>query len=134
VQERLQSFGLRGDTLRIYQSSDGKWIFFDGTNKHFFDTEKEALNAMGKVKMVNEVLEVIKGLVTPMERAKDVWQLYWDLGGSVSENDLATTGLTTDEFAGMITTLEQFIKFCNNEAVATAAYRVHINKAKVSGV
>jgi len=51
----------------------------------------------------------------------------------VSEDDLASTGLTTDEFAGMITTLEQFKKFCNNEAVATAAYRVHINKAKVSG-
>ncbi len=119
--------------MRIYQSSDGKWIFFDGTNKHFFDTEKEALNAMGKVKMVNEVLSVIKMLVEPMEKAADAHQLYWDLGGSVSEDDLASTGLTTDEFAGMITTLEQFKKFCNNEAVTTAAYRVHINKAKVSG-
>ena len=88
---------------------------------------------MGKAKMVNEVLSVVKMLVEPMEKASDAHQLYWDLGGSVSEDDLASTGLTTDEFAGMITTLEQFKKFCNNEAVATAAYRVHINKAKVSG-
>jgi len=119
--------------MRIYQSSDGKWIFFDGKTKHFFDTEQEAMIAMGKVKMVNEVLDIVKMLVEPMEKAADAWQLYWDLGGSVSEDDLASTGLTTDEFAGMITTLEQFKKFCNNEAVATAAYRVHINKAKVSG-
>lgn len=119
--------------MRIYQSNDGKWIFFDGKTKTYFDTESEAMQAMSKKKMVNEVLEVIKGLVTPMERAQDVWQLYWDLGGSVSEDDLSATGLTTDEFAGMITTLEQFKKFCNNEAVATSAYRVHINKAKVSG-
>ena len=89
---------------------------------------------MSKTKMVNEVLDVIKGLVMPMEQAKDAWQLYWDLGGSVSEDDLATSGLTTDEFAGMITTLEQFDKFCNNEAVTPAAYRININKAKVSGV
>jgi hypothetical protein len=34
----------------------------------------------------------------------------------------------------MITTLEQFEKFCNNEAVTPAAYRININKAKVSGV
>ncbi len=54
--------------MRIYQSSDGKWIFFDGTSKHFFDTEQEAINAMGKVKMVNEVLSVIKMLVEPMEK------------------------------------------------------------------
>ena len=119
--------------MRIYQSSDGKWIFFDGTNKHYYDTELEARSAMGKAKMVNEVLSVVKMLVEPMEKTADAWQLYWDLGGSVSEEDLSATGLTTDEFAGMITTLEQFKKFCNNEAVATAAYRVHINKAKVSG-
>ena len=119
--------------MRIYQSSDGKWIFFDGTSKHYYDTESEAMNAMGKAKMVNEVLSVIKMLVEPMEKVADVWQLYWDLGGSVSENDLASTGLTTDEFAGMITTLEQFKKFCNNEAVTPSAYRININKAKMSG-
>jgi len=119
--------------MRIYQSSDGKWIFFNGNIKNYYDTEQEAIIAMGKVKMVNEVLDVIKMLVEPMERAADAHQLYWDLGGSVSEDDLASTGLTTDEFAGMITTLEQFKKFCNNEAVTAAAYRVHINKAKVSG-
>jgi len=119
--------------MRVYQSADGKWIFFNGISKRYFDTEMEAMIAMSKAKMVNEVLEVIKGLVMPMERAKDVWQLYWDLGGSVSADDLAASGLTTDEFAGMITTLEQFQKFCNNEAVTAAAYRININKAKVSG-
>jgi hypothetical protein len=120
--------------MRVYQSIDGKWIYFDGKTKTYFDTESEAMIAMSKAKMVNEVLEVIKGLVMPMERAKDVWQLYWDLGGSVTADDLAASGLTTDEFAGMITTLEQFEKFCNNEAVTPAAYRININKAKVSGV
>ena len=88
---------------------------------------------MGKAKMVNEVLSVIKMLVEPMEKAADAWQLYWDLGGSVSEEDLSATGLTTDDFASMITTLEQFKKFCNNEAVTPSAYRVDINKAKMSG-
>ena len=37
-----------------------------------------------------------------MEKAADAHQLYWDLGGGVSEDDLTSTGLTTDEFAGMI--------------------------------
>ena len=88
---------------------------------------------MGKAKMVNEVLSVVKMLVEPMEKASDAHQLYWDLGGDVSEDDLASTGLTADEFAGMITTLEQFKKFCNSEAVTPSAYRININKAKVSG-
>ncbi len=119
--------------MRVYQSSDGKWIFFNGHIKTHFDTQQEALQAMGKQKMVQAVIDVVKGLVTPMETAKDVWQLYWDLGGSIAEEDLASTGLTVEQFTGMITLLEQFQKFCNNEAVTPSAYRININQAKVSG-
>jgi len=122
--------------MRVYQSSDGRWIFFNGITKIYYDTQAEAMQTMSKAKLVTAIVQAVKKLVEPMEECPDVWQAYFDIIGSdsLTDADVAHTGLSTATIIDLVTTMEQFNNFCNNRAVIQAAHRININKAKHSEV
>ena len=46
--------------MRVYQAADGKWIFFDGTIKHYFDTQREAEMAESEIEKKQSYIENVR--------------------------------------------------------------------------
>lgn len=62
--------------MHIYQSATGDWIFFDGVNKHRFDTEQQARRfamamEISEKTIEQELVEVIVGEILPGLRKAD---------------------------------------------------------------
>lgn len=83
-----------------------------------------------------ELAEVADEMRIVLAKARDLRSRYFDTGISEDvnavENDTDLVPETTFDKAtmiGMITTLEQFVKFMDNEAVTQNTYRVTVNKA-----
>ncbi len=73
--------------MHIYQSAGGDWIFFDGVDKHRFDTEQEARLAMAAMeaseksieaelaaKITGELLPKLRELFAAMTAMQLAWQ------------------------------------------------------------
>jgi hypothetical protein len=53
--------------VSIYQSADGRWIWFDGVTKHFFNTESEA--RMAETTTAIQEFEALRGAVRASAQA-----------------------------------------------------------------
>ena len=73
--------------MNIYQSASGKYIFFDGTTKRRFDTEREAQQAMAATaaseqpieaelaqQITGEILPQLRELLNTMSAMQVAWQ------------------------------------------------------------
>lgn len=70
------------NTRRVYQSSDGRWIYWDGEAKHFHNTEREAYLAMAsrKAAFALAVRSAVTALAEAAERVAVLDGVYKDSG------------------------------------------------------
>ena len=97
--------------MRVYQAADGRWIFWTGSEKLYYDTEREARKAMAKIDTAKAVVAQVQQLATPMDGAPDIFQEYWDIvnsGGAFTNEDVAPLGITAAQLVDCITVIEAF--------------------------
>jgi len=114
--------------MRIYESSDGKWILFiprpdleSGGIKLYFDTETEAREAMSKLTFAKKA----RGLATTYAQLKkgitDLKTVYYDrtyqAGGAnaLVDDDVSGAGTTAALISSFVTFAEQFEKWAAGE-------------------
>jgi hypothetical protein len=118
----------------VYQSATEEWIFFDGTSKHFFDTEQEAVQMASKQEYAKALQRVATKLAEVADEFADIVTVYHDRGygggNAITDGDLAGLGITAADVGGGITVGEQLTKFLNNLEVTTGDYDVNLNKLR----
>lgn len=65
--------------MRVYQSADNTWIFWDGYSKHYFNTEGEAKMAMDKNEWVTSYREGISKLISDINSLRELESGYLPL-------------------------------------------------------
>lgn len=120
----------------VYQSASGQWIFFDGTTKHFFDTQQEAVQMAGK----QEYAQVLQGAATAVAQAANIFAdgetVYFDRGynggggNAITDEDLAGLGITANDLAGLITFGQQLNNLLNGQATTPGDYDSTLNKLR----
>lgn len=116
--------------MRVYQSADGRWIFWDGVEKHYFDTQMEALNAMAKIDLAKTIIWRTQQLIETMDNGPDVLQEYFDGGFSFVDADVAALGVTAAQVTACLTLLENAGKFFAGTSPANATYRTTVNAVR----
>lgn len=114
----------------VYQSADGRWIFYDGIEKHYFDTQMEALNAMIKIDLAKTIIWRVQQLIDTMDNGPDVLQEYFDGGFTFADEDVAALGVTAAQVTACLTLLENTGKFFSGASPANATYRTTINAVR----
>jgi len=118
---------------KIYQSSDGDWIVFDGTEKNFFSTEEEAQDMASKLTFATQAQTSATSLSDVSDKLADLYSVYFDRGynsgGSnpITNDDVASLGITAAQLGDMMTLAQQFANFLGNSAVTTGDYDATLN-------
>lgn len=119
--------------LRVYQSKSGNWIFWDGTTKHFFNTEMEALIMSQKVAFVTEVQILSEQLASITRTVRDLRDVYADreyaAGGDdpIIDSDIESTGTTVAELNASIVMFLQLLNFTDDNPVTQGNYGKTVN-------
>lgn len=116
--------------MRIYQDAFGKWLFWTGSTKLPFDTEKEAIDAMEKLELAKAIVYVTKQLIETMDNGPDVLQEYFDSGITFTDEDVAPLGLVAIDITACLTALENVGKFFSGDSPVNAVYRVTVNTVR----
>ena len=74
--------------MKIYQSLDGRWILWTGTEKIFFDTEDEVLMAEKKLTYIEEVRQWQRDYQQMMQRAWTLQNRYGLYQNDILEEDM----------------------------------------------
>jgi hypothetical protein len=112
--------------MRVYQSSDGTWIFWDGEAKHFYDTQLEAMDAMSKIKFAEQVRRLATQQAQLVDEIINLKSVYFDRGNQsggsdpITDEDVAAAGVTAAQIGNFITFAEQAEKWINGEFEAPA--------------
>ena len=90
-----------------------------------------------KISFVLRVQELVEHLATAMDAGPDMVQLFTDRtygsGGAneILDADIASTGLTAADLVSGVVLLQNFVRFCNNDAaMVSGEYRVTVNKVR----
>ena len=108
--------------MRVYQAADGRWIFWDGETKTYYDTKAEAEMAESEIEKKQSYIEDVRQFVRDygamMARAQA-------LGGQWSA--LLSTIITEDDMPGGIVSdgtsrLSAFTSVIGNMATLVTTY------------
>ena len=116
--------------MRIYQAADGRWILWTGSEKIYFDTQMEALEAMAKIDLAKAIIYQVQTLAKPMDESSDVLQEYFDSGITFTDGDVEALGITAAQVTACSTLLENVGKFFSGTTPTNAAYRTTINSVR----
>ena len=116
--------------MRIYQAADGRWILWTGSEKIYFDTQMEALEAMAKIDLAKAIVYQVQRLAPVMDEGADVLQEYFDSGVTFTDDDVAALGVTAAQVTACLTLLENAGKFFSGTTPTNAAYRTTINSVR----
>jgi hypothetical protein len=122
--------------MSIYQAANGIWIFFDGSEKHFFATESEAHIMDRKLTFVQRLQTAATQLAQTADLFEDLESIYFDRGygdggaGEIQDSDITASGLTAAQVASLITLGQQLQNFVNNAAVVQGDYDAVLNTAR----
>ena len=122
--------------MKIYQSADGRFIYFNGVEKVFFNTEQEAIRIMSKANFVEQIQATATQIAQAADRLDDLITVFFDrgygVGGAqeIQDEDIAAQGVTAAQVAGVITLGQQLANFRNNAAVVTGDYDAILNAAR----
>lgn len=114
--------------MRIYQSTDDKWILWTGTEKLYFTTEDEAKMAEKKLEYTEDVRQLVRDYIQIMERVNII-------ADSTNGNwaTLYNSVITEDDLSGDIipidgqTKLQMFGTVISNMRTLLTAYRADID-------
>lgn len=121
--------------MQVYQAADGQWIYFDGIDKHYFDTEREAAIMASK----QEYVRALQAAATAVAQAANVFSdaegVYFDRGYNsganvITDEDLAGLGVTANDVAGIITVGQQLNNLLNGQATVQGDYDSTLNKLR----
>ena len=113
--------------MRIYQAADGRWILWTGSEKIYFDTQMEALEAMAKIDLAKAIVYQAQRLALVMDEGPDVLQEYFDSGVTFTDDDVAALGVTAAQVTACTTLLENVGKFFGGTDPVNAVYRTTVN-------
>lgn len=122
--------------MSIYQAANDEWIYFDGTTKHRFATEQEAVNMSQKESYVQRLQGAATSLAQTADLLADLVTVYFDRGynsggaNAIGDDDIESTGMTAAQVGSVITLAEQLSNFLNNTAVAIGDYDATLNAAR----
>lgn len=122
--------------MSVYQSSDGRWIFFDGVDKRYFNTEREAVQMSSKQEYAKAVQAVATDYARVADRMADLHSVYFDRGygeggaNEITDADLESLGITVVNLSGFIAVAEQTDKLLNSQATTPGDYDSTLNKLR----
>ena len=129
-------------SVKVYQDiredGEGLWTVVWGDQwqfKQVASSQEEAFLMSEKVAFALQVRETVGKMAEAMDSSPTLVQMWFDLlfGSSnpISDADIAETGMTAEELVNGITLMQNFDRFCNNDAaLVTGEYRVTINRIR----
>lgn len=115
--------------MKIYQSADGSWIFFDGATKRRYATEQEAYIYMAKQDTAKAIVSAVQALKP--DNVSDLRKEYSDVAGAGwTDADVAALGITSAQLLSFVVLLENFEKFMTNQAPIQGDYTAVFNQAR----
>jgi hypothetical protein len=118
----------------VYQAADGRWIVFsNGIKSDYFTLESEAQDMASKLIFATQSQEQATTMAQLGDKLADILSVYFDRGynsgGSnpITNDDLASLGITAAQLGDMVTLAEQFANFLGNVAVTPADYDSTLN-------
>ena len=112
----------------------GQWlVMVDGNQPLYFATEQEAIAYMSKTATASAVIDCVQTLTVAMDSGPDLWQEHFDTvarEGDFTDEDVASMGITANEYLGCVMLLDALKKFFGAEAVPVDAYRVTVNNVR----
>lgn len=144
--------------MSVYEDGEGKFIYFDGSVKHRFDTFEEAQAAQlqaddaaatqereataltsaraRKTAFVRRQQEAATQIAQAADLLGNLETVFFDRGynsggaNAIEDADVVATGLTAAQVGSLITFGQQLHNFLNNETVAKADYDATLNAAR----
>ena len=116
--------------MRIYQAANGRWILWTGSEKIYFDTQGEAIQAMAKIDLAKAIIYQVQTLAKPMDESSDVLQEYFDSGITFTDGDVEALGITAAQVTACTTLLENVGKFFGGTEPVNAVYRTTVNAVR----
>jgi len=120
--------------MNVYQAANGKWLVFNNDIKSgYFNTEPEAIEMASKLTFAEQAQTNATAMSDLSDKLADLYSVYFDRGynsgGSnpITNDDLASLGITAVQLGDMMTLAEQFANFLNNIAVTQADYDTTLN-------
>jgi len=121
--------------MRINEVEEGVWRLANDGCEQFFGTQREALVMSRKLSYAQTVQALATRLASDIDVAADLFSVYWDRGyGSgetaITDEDVASLGITAADITAMITVMEQLGNFASGADVTSADYDATINKIR----
>jgi hypothetical protein len=122
--------------MSIYQAADGRYIYFDGETKRYFDTQGEAIAMSQKETFVQKLQAAATQIAQAADQFANLETVFFDRtynsGGAkeIQDVDIEATGLTAAQVGSLITLGQQLQLFLNNGAPAQGDYDVTLNAAR----
>ncbi len=89
---------------RIYQAADGRYVYFDGVAKHFFDTEGEANEAMREQEYIAQARAANRKIwdgINELKALQPEWNAL-DYGTTLDEGSGENAGITAAEVGAVV--------------------------------
>lgn len=118
----------------VYQAADGRWLVFNNDIKSdYFTLENEAQAMATKLTFAGQAQASATTMANIGDQLADLHSVYFDRGynsggaNPITDDDLASLGMTAVQLGNLITLAEHFANFLGNSAVAQADYDVTLN-------
>lgn len=124
------------DKRRVYQSGDGRWIYWDGETKRFYNTRREAYLAMAlrKEDFALATRAAVTALAEAAERIAELDVIYsdsgYDSGGAnpITDEDLTGHDMVAQDLANASTFATNLALFLDDGDPMVFNYASAINK------
>lgn len=119
---------------QVYQAADDRWLVFNnGIKSDYFIDESEAQTMATKLTFAGKAQDSATTMANIGDQLADLYSVYFDRGynsggaNPITDDDLASLGMTAVQLGNLITLAEQFANFLGNAAVAQDDYDVTLN-------
>jgi hypothetical protein len=118
--------------MKVYQASDGSWIFFDGETKHTELTKTEAYAMSDKLTKA----QAVQNLVTELAGIDDLLDVInareYGQGqtNAIADDDVASLNVTASDIFNALNLLTQIKTLITNGTPAQADYTGVVNKVR----
>jgi hypothetical protein len=88
----------------IYQAADGRWVYFDGAVKHYFDTEQEARQMSRENDFIIEVRAATRAIWGGINTLKALQREYnaLDYGSTLDTGSGENAGITAAQVGAVV--------------------------------
>jgi len=118
--------------MKVYQASNGSWIYFDGIQKFTNLTQKEAYAMLNKAALAGDVQTLVTRLgslddTLDVVNAKEYGQGQAD---AFTDGDVSALGFTADDMFNALNLISQIQTLLTNGTPAEGDYMPTINRVR----